>query len=142
MSRRKLSAYERAILQVRSNHQCEYCRSPENISSSPFNGEHIEPIAKGGKTSLANLANSCGGCNGHKAARTTALDSVTEQQVALFHPRNDRWKAHFQWSEDKLSIIGRTPTGRATVTTLKMNRPQLVALRRLLLRVNQHPASG
>jgi hypothetical protein len=32
-----------------------------------------------------------------------------------------------------------TPTGRATVEALQMNRPRMVRLRRLWLRMGKHP---
>lgn len=38
-----------------------------------------------------------------------------------------------------MQIIGRTPTGRATVTALRLNRKELVNLRELLLAVGLHP---
>jgi len=46
---------------------------------------------------------------------------------------------HFAWSEDATRIIGLTPTGRATVEALQINRPQMVHLRRLWLRMGKHP---
>jgi hypothetical protein len=38
---------------------------------------------------------------------------------------------HFAWSNDRQRILGITPSGRATVEALRMNRPQLVNLRRI-----------
>jgi hypothetical protein len=58
----------------------------------------------------------------------------------LFNPRRQLWKQHFSWSEDFLQIIGRTPTGRATVEALHLNRPELVNLRRALLLIDEHPS--
>jgi hypothetical protein len=43
----------------------------------------------------------------------------------------DRWSTHFAWSSDQQRILGSTPTGRATVAALRMNRPQLANLRRI-----------
>lgn len=39
-------------------------------------------------------------------------------------------------------IIGLTPTGRATVEALRLNRPEVVNLRRLLFAHGEHPPVG
>jgi hypothetical protein len=86
-----------------------------------------------------NLAYSCQGCNAHKATRIEAEDYLTGKQVKLFNPRQTLWSEHFSWSEDFTEIIGITPTGRATVETLKLNRRGLVNLRRALYIIGKHP---
>jgi hypothetical protein len=96
------------------------------------------PRSKGGLTTLENLALSCG-CNAYKGARTHAHDPQTGRLVMLFHPRWQHWSRHFAWSEDFLSIVGRTATGRATVAALHLNRPELLNLRRVLHIVGVHP---
>jgi hypothetical protein len=51
----------------------------------------------------------------------------------LFNPREHAWNEHFAWSSaDLLVVEGRTPVGRATVVRLRMNDPEIVAIRRLL----------
>jgi hypothetical protein len=57
----------------------------------------------------------------------------------LFHPREQRWEAHFAWNHDFTLILGVTPTGRATIAALQLNRPGLVNLRRVLYMVGEHP---
>ena len=47
----------------------------------------------------------------------------------------------FAWSEDTTRIIGRTPTGRATVRTLEMNRESLINMCQVLHRDGKHPPS-
>src|SRR5262249_36702136 len=111
---------------------CEYCFCQIRYSSDPFAVEHIEPRARGGKTRLLNLALSCHGCNGFKHAHTSAPDPTTGIAATLFHPRRDAWTDHFRWSDDYTSIVGITPTGRATVELLKLNREGVVNLRRVL----------
>jgi hypothetical protein len=59
--------------------------------------------------------------------------------VPLFHPRNQPWSDHFSWNDDFTIIIGITPTGRATVETLSLNREGLVNLRRILYQAGEHP---
>jgi hypothetical protein len=46
---------------------------------------------------------------------------------------------HFCWNDNHTQIIGLTPTGRATVEALKMNRPGLVNMRQVLYLVGKHP---
>ena len=101
--------------------------------------EHIIPLAKGGTHDLDNLAWSCQGCNSRKYVSTEALDPVTGQTVPLYHPRRDRWSAHFAWNEDNTLVIGLTPTGRATVEKLQLNRAGVVNLRRVLSSLDIHP---
>ena len=118
---------------------CEYCRSPRLYSVSPFSVEPIHPQAKGGLSGLDNLAFACLGCNGHKHTKTEAPDPVTGKSVLLFHPRRQQWVDHFGWSEDYTLVIGRTPTGRATVDALQLNREEQINLRRLLYAAGAHP---
>ncbi len=108
-------------------------------STQPFVFEHIIPISRGGETDLANLALACGGCNGHKHAKVESLDPVDQEMVLLYNPRQQQWQDHFAWSEDYLRIVGLTPTGRATVEALKMNRPGVINIRRLLRMAGEHP---
>lgn len=118
---------------------CEYCRAPDNIGNSSFHCEHILPQKVGGETALDNLAWACPWCNAHKHAKTHARDRQTGRNVPLFNPRQKRWKRHFTWSENFLTIIGRTQTGRATVDALNLNRPERVNLRRALRALGEHP---
>jgi len=68
-----------------------------------------------------------------------AADSVSGEPVPLFHPRNHHWRDHFAWSEDGTEVLGLTPTGRATVVALQLNREGLVNLGRLLFAAGEHP---
>jgi HNH endonuclease len=125
--------------QSRAKGYCEYCQLPVAFSPASFNFEHIIPLIKQGLTILLNLAFSCGGCNAHKKDKTEALDPLTRQLLPLFNPRIDTWSDHFQWSDEDLQIIGITPTGRATVQLLKVNREGNINLRRLLKMAELHP---
>jgi HNH endonuclease len=104
-----------------------------------FSAEHILARSEGGKTNLANLSWACQGCNNHKYNKTRARDPVTGIMVALFHPRQQRWSDHFIWNEDGTLVLGLSPSGRATVEALLLNRKGLVNLRRILFAVNEHP---
>lgn len=60
---------------------------------------------------------------------------MTGAVVPLFHPRRDVWAEHFAWDDEGMVIDGLTPTGRATVAALRMNRLPIVRLRRLWVKI-------
>lgn len=128
-----------AQVRSRARSRCEYCRSQERFATQSFSVEHIIPTQAGGDGEPENLALACQGCNNHKYIKTHALDPVTGELVRLFHPRQQAWLDHFIWSYDFTWIIGLTPTGRATVEALRLNREGLVNLRRALFAVGEHP---
>jgi hypothetical protein len=119
----------------RARYRCEYCRYPEAASSTPLEVDHIIPEAKGGATTLDNLALCCRACNLHKYVKTEAVDSVTSESVPLFNPRVQEWSGHFALDRDTGTIAGLTPEGRATVEALEMNSQHAIATRRLLIRL-------
>jgi len=138
----RISAKLKAEITKRADSRCEYCLCSMLFSSSPYSVEHIIPSVKGGSNRLENLALSCMGCNGAKYTSTTGADPVSGNVVALFHPRTDVWQEHFAWSHDGLQVIGTTPTGRATVAILALNREGVVNLRRLLAEAGAHPSAS
>jgi hypothetical protein len=139
MSQRKPTEKLKLQVKERAKNICEYCRSQSAFSSQPFAIEHIKPFIEGGKTVLSNLAFACQGCNGHKFTHTTGDDPVTRQEVPLFNPRKQKWNENFTWNDDFTLIIGKTPTGRATVETLQLNREGCLNLRRALFAFGKHP---
>lgn len=139
MSRKYISKQTKKAVIERAFGRCEYCQSWMKNAIHPFNIDHIHPLDKGGKSELENLALSCGGCNSFKANRVTAIDPVTNKEAPLYNPRTHHWQEHFAWSNDYLEIVGLTPAGRATVETLKMNRPGLINIRRLTKMIGEHP---
>jgi hypothetical protein len=134
-----LSDQIRTAVVLRARGQCEYCHHLASHSSDPFEVEHIIPIDKGGSSDLENLALACRGCNGLKGTRTEAHDPLTGEVVSLFHPRSGDWSTHFVWSHDFRQMIGKTPTGRATIALLELNRIGLQNLRRALQLDGFHP---
>ncbi|MBL7989557.1 MAG: HNH endonuclease [Chlorobi bacterium] len=135
----RLSPKQKAIVADRAQHCCEYCHCQERYSPDPFSVEHIIPSSKGGASDLSNLAFACQGCNNRKYNHTEGIDPVSGSIVPFFHPRFDTWQTHFSWSSDFVEIIGLTPTGRATVEKLQLNRTAIVNLRRLLVGAGEHP---
>jgi hypothetical protein len=139
MPEARVTADLRRAVISRARGCCEYCHSQLRFALHPFSVEHIIPRKAGGKTEAENLALSCQGCNGHKYIKTEGYDPTTGQQVALFHPRRQRWREHFAWSADFTRVIGLTPAGRATVETLHLNREGVVNMRRILYAAGEHP---
>jgi hypothetical protein len=101
--------------------RCEYCHYPELLSSAPLSIDHIQPKSLGGSDDLDNLALACRRCNERRYNFTTGVDSISEIEVTLFNPRQQKWSEHFIWSADGLEIVGITPTGRATCNRLDLN---------------------
>lgn len=129
----------RQTVEKQANGLCEYCQSPSNATTEPFVIEHIVPKSKDGSNELTNLALACTGCNGHKYNKIIGIDPETKKNVILFHPRQQNWKEHFEWSKDSVLIIGKTPVGRATIDTLYLNRKPLQVLRRAFVVFGIHP---
>lgn len=134
-----MSAALRAVVAARAGFCCEYCRSQERFAVQSFAVEHVEPRSRDGSDDPANLAFACQGCNNHKYTRTTAPDPATGAEVPLFDPCRQRWADHFTWNDDCSEVLGVTPTGRATAAALRLNRPGVVNLRRVLFAAALHP---
>ena len=60
------------LVAERAQRRCEYCLAPESIFNSPFEVEHITPLALGGADEEWNLALSCRSCNASKFQATAA----------------------------------------------------------------------
>ena len=118
---------------------CAYCQTAERLTVATFEIEHIAPRSAGGETAFENLCLSCPTCNRHKADRSIIEDPDTKEQVALFHPHRDTWQDHFAWSAGFTELVGLTATGRATIAALKMNRRQLMRVRRMWVAMGEHP---
>jgi len=118
---------------------CAYCRTAEQLTAAIFEFEHIVPRAADGETVFENLCLACPTCNRFKADHTAATDQATQRSVPLFHPQRERWEDHFAWNEGATALVGLTPTGRATIAALRMNRPQLVRVRRMWVALGEHP---
>lgn len=128
----RLSPNDHAQVRRRASRLCEYCGWPDWFTPTPFALDHIFPASRGGSDDLTNLAYCCGGCNGAKYDCIAAPDPTTGQPTSLFHPRRDLWETHYSWNTDQTEMIGITPTGRATIARLRLNRPEVVSLRRVL----------
>lgn len=139
MPKKRIASKQRKIIIDRANGCCEYCRSQARFALYSFSIDHIIPLSKGGSSTLDNFALACQGCNNFKYNKTEALDPISNKMVTLYNPRQQLWYDHFGWNYDFTIIIGTSPTGRATVEALKLNRESLINLRRILYQLRKHP---
>ncbi len=123
------------------NNCCAYCRTANALMPVTFECEHIIPRSAGGETVFVNLCLACPMCNRYKSSRQKVPDPQTQEIVALFHPHLQKWTEHFAWDESNTEIIGLTAVGRATIVALKMNRPELIRVRRMWVKMGEHPPS-
>jgi hypothetical protein len=123
----------------RATHRCEYCHAPELVFNFPFEVEHIIPLYRGGVDAELNLALACRSCNLRKGTRISGLDPESNQDVPLFHPRQDLWDDHFQVDSDSGTLVAKTPTARVTITYLEMNSQAQVTARQLWIRLGLFP---
>ena len=138
-----MSAYIPVALQRRVRERfgncCAYCQTAEVLTATTFEFEHIRPRSAGGETALGNLCLSCPMCNRFKSVFSSAIDPLTQIEVPLFHPQQQAWSEHFDWSEDGTQISGLSPIGRATIAALQMNRAAMMRVRRLWVAMQEHP---
>jgi len=139
MSRSRIPTWLRERVAEAARYRCGYCLSREVIVGAPMEIDHLIPEALGGLTEETNLWLACSLCNNHKGDRIVGLDPLSGEVVRLFNPRHQSWCDHFRWTESGDRIVGISPTGRASVVALNLNRPSLVHARRLWVAVGWHP---
>jgi hypothetical protein len=115
----------------RSGGRCEYCRLPQAESGVPFEIDHITARHHKGCTVAGNLADSRIYCNGYKGPNITGLDPLTAKLTPLFNPRRHKWSHHFRYQGG--TLVGRTAIGQTTIEVLRINLPNLVVLREVLM---------
>ena len=138
MNERYVPAGLRRLVSQKANNRCEYCQLSQLGQEAAFHVDHITPVVAGGRTAAENLALACVSCSLRKSAREIATDPETGSEAALYNPRHDTWSEHFRWEGVKL--VGLSPTGRATVFALSMNRPIVLAIREEEAALGRHPA--
>lgn len=126
----------REAVRKRAVRRCEYRRLPDRLHVGGFEVDHIIPSSRGGGAALENLAYACPHCNDRKWTHVSAADPETGTIVSLFHPRMSPWEEHFEWASVVAGeISGKTPVGRATIACLQLNHPELVGIRRELIKL-------
>jgi CRISPR/Cas system Type II protein with McrA/HNH and RuvC-like nuclease domain len=131
----------RSWVYARDQGRCAYCQTPEELTVTTFEVDHIVPTSARGKSEQDNLCLTCPACNRYKGARQIAPDPETGENVPLYHPRRQQWSEHFAWRTGSLEVEGLTATGRATAAALRMNRQQALRLRRLWAKIGYLPWS-
>lgn len=131
MSRAHVSAILRQAVIERAAGRCEYCRYPQEMTFLAFEVEHIIAEKHGGSTAADNLALACPFCNRYKGTDLGSLDRETKQLTPFFNPRTQQWQEHFRIANGQ--IVPLTPEGRVTVAILKVNHPDRILERKLLL---------
>ena len=134
-----IPAQIRAHVRTEAKDRCGYCRSHQSLVLGQLEIEHIIPTARGGDDGEANLWLACRLCNGYKGVQTHGIDPTSGKTAQLYNPRRQRWTQHFSWSDDGLSIVGRTPIGRATIEALQLNNAIAVLVRRAWVSAGWHP---
>jgi len=136
---KKISDAIQQQVRKRALELCEYCHASETWQYVLFTVDHVIPLSKNGQDTIDNLALACFHCNRKKSNNTTAIDPETGNEVELFNPRKNKWSEHFIWSKDGLKIIGITPTGKATIAKLDLNRDRIINIRAADKTINRHP---
>ena len=115
----------------------EYCGLAQTGQEATFHVDHVVPVVAGGQSTSENLALACVSCSLRKGARLVMVDPHTGEEAVVFDPRRDAWRLHFRW--DGVRVVGITPTGRATVMALHMNRPLALTIREEEVHRGRHP---
>ena len=134
-----LSEALRQKVESTDKRRCCYCLTSEENSGISLTIDHIIPRSQGGESNFENVCLACRSCNEYKGKNTTGYDPVTEDNVPLFHPRQQQWTEHFTWSADGTKVEGLTAIGRATVIALRMNHAVIVSARRRWVSSAWHP---
>lgn len=109
----------------------------EEDSYFPHQVDHIISRKHGGLSDPDNLAYACIRCNAWKGSDVGSLDPRTGRLIPLFHPRRQRWDAHFLIQSGVIEPL--TEQGEVTARLLKLNLDKRVAERRLLTTVGRFP---
>lgn len=125
---------ERALEELvwqRAGHCCEYCGMLQEFDNLTLQIDHVIAASHGGATRAGNLSLACFACNSFKGPNLSGIDPRTKRIVPLFNPRRHKWHRHFRW--DGPILVGRTPAGRATIATLRINLDHRVQARQRLI---------
>jgi hypothetical protein len=105
---------------------------PESLTLVSHEIDHIIATKHGGGTGAENLALCCTLCNKHKGTDLASIDPEMGGMCRLFHPRKDRWHEHFELRGGE--IVALTAVGRVTARLLRLNRPERIGEREIMIR--------
>jgi hypothetical protein len=127
-------------VRARAGYACEYCRISQALTSTKHQVDHIQALQHDGESDLDNLALCCHRCNACKGPNLSGVDPVSKRVTLLDHPRRDKWEEHFRY--DDAVLVGLTPTGRATIHVLQINRSDRLEHRQAVLNEGRSFQSG
>lgn len=117
------------LARVRQEYQfrCGYCGVAEEDAGGELTIDHFLPTSAGGDNNDENLVYACFRCNIHKS---DVLPGAIGEARRLLHPKRDDFAAHIQMKAATGRLIGLTETGLFHISTLRLNRPALIAYRK------------
>ncbi len=125
------------LVAQRAGHRCEYCRLHEDDAFLAFEIDHIVSVKHGGGNEFENLAYACPHCNHHKGSDLTTFLDDYDDIVSLFNPRRQEWADHFNPVNGEILPV--TRTGEATIKLLRLNEPDRLILRQILIQAGRYP---
>jgi len=75
----------------------------------------------------------------HRCEYCLTSSNVTGELTTLFNPRTQVWIENFKWINGASEVVGITPTGRVTVSTLRLNNEYIMATRGIWAARGWHP---
>lgn len=121
-----VSAESRAAVRAAFGGRCGYCGVSERSVGGELEIDHFHPVAAGGSDDVENLVYACTICNRFKSGYVPSPSAP--DSLRLLHPKRDDLALHIEETTHG-RLIGLTPHGWFHVQRLRLNRPQLVALR-------------
>jgi 5-methylcytosine-specific restriction endonuclease McrA len=137
MTSTSISAQLRRLVIERASGHCEYCLIHQDVSLYSHEVDHIIALKHEGQTRADNLALSCLSCNRYKGSDLATIDPINDEIVPLFNPRRQIWEEHFVLNDAR--IEGITQIGRATARLLKLNAPNRILERQVLINQGRYP---
>ena len=122
---------------ARAEGLCEYCLIGVDDTFFGCEVDHVVSRKHGGATDADNLALACLFCNRQKGTDLGSILPGSDELVRLFHPRRDRWSAHFRLEEAAIRPL--TSVGEVTANLLRFNNGDRLLERRLLIAIGRYP---
>lgn len=105
---------------------CGYCGVREADAGSELELDHFKPRSAGGNNEFENLVYCCTTCNRVKGD----FWATAQTEKRLLHPQRDNLSLHLRLELDGI-LTALTATGEFHLSRLRLNRPPLIALRRV-----------
>jgi hypothetical protein len=121
-----ISVEVRAEIRKLYHASCGYCDVSEFEVGCTLEVDHFQPLSHGGTDDIANLVYACTACNRFKGDYWPTDDQSPD--LHLLHPGKDDTSIHLVETASG-RVNGLTKRGWFHIQWLRLNRPQLVALR-------------